>query len=360
MDANQNSHGVASTLRRSARVSRWSLLLAVVALLAASPLAGARGDDAAPVATEDSSAGSAASVALAAGKLVICGGGKLPDQLGRRFIELAGGEAARLVVITTASGLADTDRIETKLTFWRRQMVQTLTVLHTRSRERANASGFAEALVDATGVWFIGGNQRLLTDTYLGTATERGIRGVLERGGVVGGTSAGAAIMSPVMIRRDTPEVEEGPGFGFLPGTVVDQHFLKRNRQARLLRVLDRHPELVGLGIDEGTALVVEGARMEVLGDSQVMVCSSTPPDQPAQVRRLDAGAEADLLSLRSEVLAKLASRESEPARSETAEPKPKPAGGDRDAAAVSDSASDVENAGQTSRSAPMSETIGQ
>ena len=314
-----------------------------------------------PPAERDSSPGSASSGALAAGKLVICGGGKLPDELGRRFIELAGGEAARLVVITTASGLADTDAIETKLAFWRRQMVQALTVLHTRSRKRANEPAFAEPLDEATGVWFIGGNQSFLTETYLGTATERRIRGVLERGGVVGGTSAGAAIMSPVMIRRDTPEVEVGPGFGFLPGTVVDQHFLKRNRQARLLSVLDRHPELVGLGIDEGTALVVEGARMQVLGDSQVMVCSSTPPDQPAQVRPLAAGAEADLVSLRSEVLARLAPRESEPARSETAELEQKSPGDEIDAA-VSVSASEADSADRAPRSArePMSETIGQ
>jgi cyanophycinase len=154
-------------------------------------------------------------------------------------------------------------------------------------------------------VWFIGGNQNWLVETYLGTATESEIRGVLERDGVVGGTSAGAAIMSPIMIRRDRPVLEEGPGFGFLPGTIVDQHFIKRNRQARLLRMLDSHPDLVGLGIDEGTALVVEGANLSVLGESQVMVCSPNVPDQPPQVRPLKAGVQIDLASLRTEALAR-------------------------------------------------------
>ncbi|HUY92229.1 MAG TPA: cyanophycinase [Pirellulales bacterium] len=236
---------------------------------------------------------------------MICGGGALPDELGRRFIELAGGDAAKLVIITTASVLADTDRVETKLAFWRRQQLAELAVMHTRSRETANQPEFVKPLEDATGVWFIGGNQNWLTETYLGTLAEREIRGVLERDGVVGGTSAGAAIMSPIMIRRDKPELEEGPGFGFLPGTVVDQHFIKRNRQSRLLRVLDSHPDLVGLGIDEGTALVVEGPNLSVLGESQVMVCSPNVPDQPPQVRPLKAGVQVDLARLRSDALAR-------------------------------------------------------
>jgi hypothetical protein len=152
---------------------------------------------------------------LVTGKLVICGGGRLPDQLPRRFIEFAGGTAAHVVVVTTASVYADTDKMEPKLAFWREQKLASLTILHTRSRETANEIEFAKPLTAATGVWFVGGNQSWLTETYLGTATERELRGVLARGGVVGGTSAGAAIMSPIMIRRDKPELETCLGFGF-------------------------------------------------------------------------------------------------------------------------------------------------
>lgn len=235
----------------------------------------------------------------AGGKLVICGGGVLPVQLRNRFIELAGGPQARVVVITTASVFADTDKMEAKLGFWREQEIASLTILHTRSRRTADDATFAAPLGTATGVWFVGGNQNWLTETYLGTITEQEIRGVLARSGVVGGTSAGAAIMSPVMIRRDRPEVQTGPGFGFLPGTVVDQHFLKRNRQSRLLKVLDAYPNLVGLGIDEGTGVVVEGNRLSVVGESQVVVCSSATSDGTQPVQSLQPGAEADLTDLR-------------------------------------------------------------
>ncbi len=239
-----------------------------------------------------------------AGKLVICGGGRLPEKLRQRFIELAGGSQAHVVVVTTASVYADTDKMEAKLAFWRAQKVASLTILHTRSRQTADESQFAQPLTSATGVWFVGGNQSWLTETYLGTATERQIHAVLARGGVVGGTSAGAAIMSPVMIRRDRPELETGPGFGFLPGTVVDQHFIKRNRQGRLMKVLDAHRELVGFGIDEGTALVVEGNRLSVVGESSVVVCTSASTERPAAVQSLAAGQEADLGQLRTALAA--------------------------------------------------------
>lgn len=246
---------------------------------------------------------------LVTGRLVICGGGRLPEQLPRRFIEFAGGEAARIVVVTTASVYADTDKMEPKLAFWRAQKMASLTILHTRSRATADEAEFAKPLTEATGVWFVGGNQSWLTETYLGTATERELRGVLARGGVVGGTSAGAAIMSPVMIRRDKPELETCSGFGFLPGTVVDQHFLKRNRQGRLMKVLDSHRDLVGLGIDEGTALVVEGNRLSVVGESEVVVCSPASTDRPAEVHSLAAGAEADLGELRTALVAHLVAK---------------------------------------------------
>jgi cyanophycinase len=256
----------------------------------------------------------------AVGKLVICGGGALPIQLRNRFIELAGGAIARVVVITTASVYADTDKMESKLGFWREQNLDSLKILHTRSRLTADDPDFAAPLREATGVWFVGGNQNWLTETYLGTVTEREIHGVLARCGVVGGTSAGAAIMSPIMIRRDKPEVQTGPGFGFLPGTVVDQHFLKRNRQSRLLKVLDAHPDLVGLGIDEGTGVVVEGNQLSVVGDSQVVVCSSATSQGPQSVQSLEPGTQTDLKELRT-LIAHASKAAESVAASGTAEP---------------------------------------
>jgi cyanophycinase len=232
------------------------------------------------------------------GTLVICGGGDVPDSVMLHFIELAGGPEARIVFIPTAALGADHDEMDEDLEFFRRQQLGSLTVFHTRCREKANDREFSKPLSEATGVWLGGGCQSLLTDVYLGTTAEELIRYVLDRGGVVGGISAGAAVMSPVMIRGGELEPEVGRGFGLLPGTVIDQHFLKRNRQDRLMRVLTAHPGLVGIGIDEGTALIVRGHRLTVMGDSDVVTCLSAGSDCPAQVERLSPGDEADLRAL--------------------------------------------------------------
>lgn len=236
--------------------------------------------------------------ALSGGTLFICGGGDISDDVMLQFIDSAGGEDARIVVVTTASETADTDEVEEELEFWRSQPIASLTVLHTRSREIANDPKFYGPLSEATGIWFIGGKQAWLADTYVGTATEQELHGVLRRGGVVGGISAGAAVMSSVMIRSGDPEPEMGRGFGFLPGTVIDQHFLARNRQERLLGALALHPGLVGLGIDEGAAIVIRGSRLSVVGDSQVVACISSQTGRPPRVETLKPGEETNLVSL--------------------------------------------------------------
>src|SRR5579872_6119679 len=121
------------------------------------------------------------------GTLVICGGGDISDDVMYEFLDAAGGEDAKIVVITTASETADTDEVEEELEFFRAQDLARLTILHTRSRETANDREFASPLADATGIWFIGGKQAWLADTYVGTICEQMIHGVMERGGVVGG-----------------------------------------------------------------------------------------------------------------------------------------------------------------------------
>jgi cyanophycinase len=234
------------------------------------------------------------------GTLVISGGGDLPTPVMQQFVDAAGGEHARIVVVTTASETADDDDdVESDLDFWRSFNPHSVYVLHTRSREIANDSDFVRPLDEATGVWFLGGRQAWLADTYIGTETERRIHKVLARGGVVGGESAGAAIMSPMMIRHGDPEPEVGPGFGLLPGTVIDQHFIARNRQERLMNVLSAHPRFLGLGIDEGTAVFVQGRRLKVMGDSQVVACLPPGPDRPASVRMLNSGTQFDLVAMK-------------------------------------------------------------
>jgi cyanophycinase len=242
-----------------------------------------------------------------AGTLFICGGGKIPEDALGYFVELAGGPKAHLVIVTTASETADTAEVESRLEFWRRQKIAELTVLHTRDRHIADDPNFSAPLDTATGVWFIGGHQQRVTDAYLGTRTEKAIKGVLHRGGVVGGTSAGAAIMSQLMIAGGTPDHPElGFGLGFLPGTLVDQHFLKRKREKRLLHALGEYPKLVGVGVDENTALIVHGRKFTVRGESGVVVYLPPVGDKPPVSRTLLEGMEADLLALHRAVQSRL------------------------------------------------------
>src|SRR5262249_47283000 len=198
--------------------------------------------------------------------LFLVGGGKVPEEALQQFVTLAGGRTAHVAVVTTASETADSGDVESRLVFWRSQPISELSIIHAPSPEIADDPKFTQPLTTATGVWFIGGHQERLTKTYLGTRTEKAIKAVLKRGGVVGGTSAGAAIMSPVMILGGNPQALLGPGFGFLPGTLVDQHFLKRKREKRLLHALSFYQKLVGFGIDENTVLVENARHLRGLG----------------------------------------------------------------------------------------------
>ena len=230
-----------------------------------------------------------------AGALVIAGGGTLPPEIVDRFLQLGGGAEAKLVVVTTASIFAGTDEMNSRMEFWREKRPASLHVIHTRSREAANDAKFAPELDEATAVWFIGGNQNWLTEAYLGTLMERRFHDVVRRGGVVGGTSAGAAIMSRVMIAggREAPQL--ATGFGFAPGIIVDQHFRKRNRQGRLIEALRVRPGHVGMGIDEGTALVIRGTTAEVVGASDVTITLAQGAGRSHKTESLAAGKSADL-----------------------------------------------------------------
>jgi cyanophycinase len=215
-----------------------------------------------------------------------------------RFLELAGGKKARLVIIPTANGKADHLELLPSYAWWRSQPAASVKFLHTRERAKADDPTFAKPLTDATGVWFSGGDQSRLLEAYQGTLVEREVRKVLSRGGVIGGTSAGAAIMSAVMILGGDPMARVGQGFGFLPGFVVDQHFENRHRQERLLNVLARYPQYLGLGIDEQTAVVVTGRHLTVLGNDHVCLYLSATGGQKANMQHLNPGQEVDLASL--------------------------------------------------------------
>ena len=170
------------------------------------------------------------SVGPRTGALIIAGGGRLGDEIMDRFIDLAGGKDARIVVIPTA-GEQDsfpTDWSGTEA--FRGAGVASVTVLHTRDRALADSEAFVAPLRTATGVWIPGGRQWRLADSYLGTRTQRELFDVLDRGGVIGGSSAGASIQASYMVRgaREGNTVMMAPGyeqgFGFIKGVAVDQH----------------------------------------------------------------------------------------------------------------------------------------
>ncbi len=158
-----------------------------------------------------------------------------------------------------------------------------MTLLHTRSRTTADDPAFARPIAEATAVWFSGGDQVKLVAPYLGTNVERELRSLLDRGGVIGGTSAGAAVMSEVMIEGGSPIAQVGRGFGFVTSAVCDQHFLKRSRINRLLGVLATRPHLIGIGIDEGTAFVLQADNWSVVGSSYVMGCEVGKDGKPVR-----------------------------------------------------------------------------
>jgi cyanophycinase len=241
------------------------------------------------------------------GTLVICGGGKLPQPIRERFCGLAGGAQGRIVVIPTATAHADDSKyLDGLLADWKGCGVGSVRLLHTRSRDRANDRDFVQPLSQATGVWLSGGDQSWLTAAYLGTEVERQLKELLARGGVIGGTSAGAAVMSGVMISGGFTKADVSQGFDFINGAVIDQHFLKRNRVERLVGVLSSHPNLVGLGIDEETALVVDVREhhLSVIGDSYVVACVPDSRNHSVRLKFLKSGDQTDLADLKIPTIA--------------------------------------------------------
>ena len=217
--------------------------------------------------------------AVPSGTLMLTGG-SIEASLYARFVERAGGANAEIVYVPTASEKVD---LESTRAFVRKQGAKVgaspdnITVLHTRDPEVADTDSFAAPLETADAVWFSGGRQWRLVDAYAGTEALDGFWSVLERGGVIGGSSAGATIQGSFLVRGDTEtnQIMMGnhqEGFGFLPRSAVDQHLLARDRECDLIPVIEKHPKLLGIGIDENTAAVVRGDTMRVVGESKVAI----------------------------------------------------------------------------------------
>lgn len=213
------------------------------------------------------------------GSLVIVGGGRVAPEVMETFVSLAGGHNSKIIIIPTASGRQEFGPAYEGRVFrsFIKAGANNVSILHTYDPETANSDVFVNKIKMATGVWFTGGRQWRLADAYLGTRTEKALWEVLGRGGVIGGTSAGASIQGSYLVRGDTKTNtimmgDHEEGFGFLKNVGIDQHLLKRNRQFDMIDVIKAKPELLGIGLDEGTAIIVQGDEFRVLGPSFVAI----------------------------------------------------------------------------------------
>ncbi len=211
------------------------------------------------------------------GALLAAGGGSLGPEILRKFIALAGGPSAPITIVPTG----DEEDYYGPYSPYMEEFVEAgglnLSVLHTRDRNVADSEEFLTRLRGAQGVWFTGGRHWRCTDVYLNTRTHEELFALLDRGGVIGGSSGGATLQGAFMIRGDTSGHEmiigdHVEGFGFLRNVSVDQHHLARNRHFDMVEVVEAHPELLGIGIDEGTAIVVRGDELEVIGTRYVAI----------------------------------------------------------------------------------------
>jgi cyanophycinase len=225
--------------------------------------------------------------AHAAERLVIIGGGDRPRQALARFVEWARGPAgARILVVSwaTESPRESFDSFRDDLAPFEPDAVEPAPP---RPLTASGKAVFLGQLSRATGVFFTGGDQSRIMEVLRDSELFGALRARYKAGVVFGGTSAGAAIMSERMITGegdftvvDAAKVEIRPGLGLLSGAIVDQHFIKRQRENRLFGLVLAHPEERGIGIDEGTAILVEdGHRALVVGSSQVMLVDAGPKD---------------------------------------------------------------------------------
>ncbi len=269
-------------MRRRLPLSRWfSTLIVALTLLVVSG-AGAFQD--------------APEYGPAKGTLVIVGGGAMEGTgIVEKFIQLAGGAEKKFVIVPTAGGNKNDDGSirpydEKRIVeSWVKRGLKNVKMLHTHDPKVADTEEFVKALKEADAVWFNGGRQWNIVDSYAKTRTLTEFHKVLERGGVIGGSSAGATIQGEYLVRGDTSgpnvmmtqEPTHQEAFKFLRRSAIDQHINTRNRWDDLIPVMQKHPNLLGIGLSEGTAIIVNGDRFEVIGKWKVAVHDTTRVYQP-------------------------------------------------------------------------------
>jgi cyanophycinase len=225
------------------------------------------------------------------GWLILHGGGinrKQDFEHYHRFVALAGGANASIVVILTPIDLdvITNDFLTKYKEWWKTEFgLADITFMDTRNRQEAESDSFVTPLRKATGVYILGGHLTNLLDIYLGTRTEREIKAVVDRGGVLAGSSAGAMIQGSFLINlTKTPsdlrlsrsgmyvDPARAVGFGLLREIAVYPHVDARHSEKDLFEVIGHYPQLIGIGIDENTAMILHNDQFEVIGDGQVRI----------------------------------------------------------------------------------------
>nr|WP_322679976.1 cyanophycinase [Nostoc sp. DedQUE03]MDZ7975373.1 cyanophycinase [Nostoc sp. DedQUE03]MDZ8045392.1 cyanophycinase [Nostoc sp. DedQUE02] len=214
-------------------------------------------------------------------ELIIIGGAedkKEDCEILREFVRRAGGTKAKIVIMTAATELPR-EVGENYIRVFKKLGAEDARIVDTETRDDAYSSTALEAVRKATGIFFTGGDQARITSLIKDTDLDTAIHQRFVEGAVIAGTSAGAAVMPDKMIvegdSQTNPRMEivnMGPGLGFLPGVVIDQHFLQRGRLGRLISALVQEPADLGFGIDENTAMVVSDKQVEIIGEGSVTI----------------------------------------------------------------------------------------
>jgi cyanophycinase len=221
-------------------------------------------------------------IELEGGTLVIDGGG-IPKEALTRFIQAAGGPDALILAVPTAQS-DDPPLNPGEAKMLRAAGAKNVKTFHLATHADAFDESKIKIINEAKGIWFCGGRQWRYVDAYLDTPAEQLMHALLKRGGVIGGSSAGATIQGDYLVRGNplgnVQMMAEGyeRGLGFLRGVAIDQHFIFRNRFADMTALKKAFPQVLGLGIDQGAALVVTGHVMEVIGNKSVCVYDKKEP----------------------------------------------------------------------------------
>lgn len=220
------------------------------------------------------------------GTVIAVGGGAQGPEIYKAFIDAAGGPDALILDVPNNSIPQRTNVApDWAGEGFRKNGARNVRVLFTQSRQVADSDAFVAIINKARGIWFDGGRQYLDIAAYGGTKAERAFRGVLERGGVIGGSSAGMAVLGDFLVRgapSNNNYIEDYPGhekgFGYLRGTATDMHVVARERLPDLTDVIARHPEVLGISADEGTAWVVHGDIGHIIGRDKAFVYTASGP----------------------------------------------------------------------------------